>query len=208
MRCFTVVLFYLLAGCQADQKMPLDTEFVLSQGMVITATNPNGTITISAGRGTQRTFSGDGWKKERNLIPRDTRWNGSFGLYDPAESSTMYGRLLVEEGRLFFQDESEALRYLFSESGASKPVFNNQGLVVGYNVESIPGGESTRSVEIWQIYLKGKRPIALRGATDSALTIKGGIIPDFAEPHAVAVGSEISLGDIEYHPEKPKGTSP
>lgn len=200
------ILACLLAtSCQ--QNLPTTTEFVLSEGMVITATNPNGTVTISAGPGTERTFSGDGWNKRRNLIPRDTRWCGSFGLYDPAESSSPYGRLLADEGRLFFKSESEALRYLDAEGEYFKFVFNNRGLVVGYHVESIPGGEPTRSVQVWQIYINGQRPASLRGADDTAVTMKSGTIPDTATPYPAPVGLEMTLGDKEYSPAKRLGSS-
>ena len=185
---------------EAQQNLPASTEFVLKDGMTITATNRNGTVTISAGPGTERTFSGDGWTKRRNLIPRDTRWYGSLGLYDPGESSSPYGRLLADEGRLFFKSESEALRYLYPGSDDMKPVFNNRGLVVGYHVENIPGGEPARSVEIWQIYINGQRPKSMRGADDAAISIKGGTIPETATPHPAPVGLEMTLGDEEYRP--------
>ena len=200
-----ILLFCLsVTSCGAQDKLPPTTEFVLSKGMVVTATNPNGTVTISAGSGPERTFSGKGWSKKSELTPRTTRWYGSLGLYDPAESNTPYGRVLVDEGRLFFKDESEALKYLFAGSADFKPVFTNHGLVVGYDVESIPGGEPTRSIQIWQIYINGKRPISMRGADDAAITIKGGSIPEEAAPHDAPVGLPVTLGDQEYHPEKAK----
>ncbi len=201
------LIFLTVAAGQAQQKLPPTTEFVLSSGMAITATNLNGTVTISAGHGTERRFSGKGWSKRRNLIPRDTRWYGSLGLYDPAASASPYGRLLADEGQLFFKSESEALRYLDAEGDYFKPVFNNRGLVVGYHVENMPGGEPTRSVQVWQIYINGKRPISLPGADDTAVTIKGGVIPDTAAPHPAPVGLEMSLSDKEYTPEKTKNES-
>lgn len=188
----------------SSQAIPPNTEFVLPEGMVITASNPNGTITITAGHGTERIFSGPGWKKERNLIPRDTRWYGSFGLYDPAESFSPFGRLLVDEGRLFFHSESETLKYLDEGSTYFKPVFNNRGLVVGYHVENMPGGEPTRSVQIWQIYINGQRPQSLRGADDTAVTVKRGNILDTAKPYPASIGAEMSFGDKEYIPEARK----
>jgi hypothetical protein len=169
--------------------------------MVIRATNPKGTVTVSAGPGTERTFAGDGWRKRRNLIPRTTRWYGSLGLYDPAASFFASGRLLVDEGQLFFQSESEALRYLYQEGTYMKPVFNNRGLVFGFHVEDIPGGEPTRSVEVWQIFINGQRPQSLRGANDAAVTVLQGSIPDTAQPHPAEVGYEVRLGDKEYSPE-------
>ena len=203
-RIITLLFCLSAASCQAQDKLLPTTEFVLPEGMVITASNPNGTITISAGPGTERTFSGKGWNKKRDLIPRTTRWYGSLGLYDPAGSDSPYGRVLVDEGRLFFKSESEALRYLYPGSDYSKPVFNNHGLVVGYHVENIPGGEPTRSIEIWQIYINGKRPQSMRGADDAAITVKNGSILDEATPHDAPVGLEMTLGEKEYSPEKAK----
>jgi hypothetical protein len=194
------LFFWLLVGC--SPAMPPNTEFVLTKGMVITATNPAGQVTITGGGGTGRIFSGPGWRKQRSLIPRDERWYGSLGLYDPGESMSPYGRLLADEGRLFFDSESQALRALYPEGGYEQYVFNNRGLVVGYHVEKIPGGEPTRSVTIWQIYIRGRRPTTLRGADDEAVKMTGGTIPETAQPHEAAVGLPITLGDKEYVPAK------
>lgn len=203
MKRVILLLFCLsAASCQSQDRLLPTTEFVLPEGMIITATNSEGTITVSAGPGTERTFSGKGWSKKSDLIPRTTRWYGSLGLYDPAGSDSPYGRVLVDEGRLFFKNESEALRYLYTGSDYSKPVFNNHGMVVGYHVENIPGGEPTRSIEIWQIYINGKRPQSIRGADDAAIIVQGGSIPDEATPHDVPVGLEMTLGEKEYSPEE------
>ena len=170
--------------------------------MTISAKTLNGRILITGGKETQRTFIGDGWTKRRYLIPRTERWYGSLGLYDPAGSWSSHGRLLADEGRLFFETESEALRYLYVGSDYSKPVFNNHGLVVGFHVENTPGGEPTRNVQVWQIYINGSVPDSLRGADDQAITVTGGSIPHQAIPHPAAVGYELELGDREYVPQK------
>jgi len=195
----TAIAFLLLIVPNAD--VFVDTENVLTQGMVITATTPNGAVTITGGAGTVRTFSGPGWSKRRKLIARDERWYGSLGLYDPGESVTPYGRLLADEGRLFFNSESEALRYLAPQGEYFKYVFNNHGLVVGLHVENTPGGEPTRSVALWQIYIRGRQPTSLRGADDSAVKVSSGTIPETAEPHAAPAGLPVQLGDKEYVPE-------
>jgi len=201
MKVITAIIVCLLtASCQTHWDLLPTSEVVLTEGMVLTGTNPNGTVTISAGKGTERTFKGDDWSKRRELIPRTTRWYGSLGLYDPADSFTPHGRLLVDEGRLFFDSESEALRYLAGCKNF-KPVFNNHGLVFGYHVENIPGGEPTRSVQVWQIYIRGQRPESLRGAQDLAVTVKGGTIPDTAKPNPAPIGYEKTLGEKEYSPE-------
>ena len=200
---FLLALFVFGSSCTDNRKGALlsHTEVVLSPGMSVTATNPNGTITIEADGEASRIFSGAGWKKHSDLIPRTTRWYGSLGLYDPAFSRSPHGRMLVDEGRLFFSSEADALRYLYVGSTHKKPVFNNRGLVVGFHVEVIPGGEPTRSVQIWQIYIDGKRPTSLKGADDSAIKVSGGTIPDAASPTPATIGYEMVLGKEEYQPE-------
>jgi hypothetical protein len=197
-----------LLGCVAyfgfAGRMPRDTEHVLTPGMVITAHTPQDTIIITGDRGTKRTFEGNGWRKTRNLTPRDSRWDGSYGLYDPADSFTMGGRLLVEEGRLFFNSESEALRFLNYGHGDTQYVFTNRGLVVGFEVEPVSGQEPVRWVEIWQIYINGHRPKSMLGADDSAISQKGGTIPDRATPYPAPVGQPMELSDKEYIPLKAK----
>jgi hypothetical protein len=202
----TLLLFgFTGLSCHAQGDLPAATEYVLSKGMVITATNPYGTVTITGGPGAERSFSGKGWAFKRTLTSRDTRWNGSLGLYDPGETfSPSEPRLLVGEGRLFFESESEALRYLYPGSAYSKPVFNNHGLVVSYHVEEFPGEAPMRAVEVWQIYIKGKRPHLLRGGDDVAVTMTGGTIPETATPHPASIGQAVTLGDKEYQPETSK----
>lgn len=201
-RLALVGLGVALSGYSQSELLPY-TEVVLKPGMAVTATNPNGTVTIQAGDGTARIFSGEGWKKKRNLIPRRERWYGSLGLYDPASSRSPYGRLLVDEGQLYFSDVSEALKYLYVGSDHFKPVYTNNGLVFGYDVETFGEGEEpTRSVQLWQIYIDGKRPTSMPGADDSSITVSGGEIPEVSTPYPAPVGYVSELGKEEYRPEK------
>ncbi len=62
------------------------------------------------------------------------------------------------------------------------------------------GGEATRSLTIWQIYINGKKPSSLRGAVDNAIVITGGSIPGTATPFQAKVGYERELADKEYDP--------
>lgn len=197
------LLFVLFAcSCTSGNKGELlpHTEVVLTPGMTIAATNPNGTVTIHSDGNATRIFSGGGWNKKASLIPRTTRWYGSLGLYDPASSNTPHGRLLFDEGRLFFGSESEALRYLYVGSAYFKPVFTKDGLVVGYDVKPISGGEPTRSIQVWQIYINGRKPTAMRGADDSVITVSGGSTPTTASPNPAPIGYKKTLGRQEYRP--------
>ena len=201
---FALVVALITVGCSGNRELLPNTETVLAKGMKIEAVTPNGAVAITAGDGTQRTFSGAGWSKKERLIARDVRWYGSLGLYDPGASLTQHGRLLVDEGKQFFDSESDALRYLYTMSHYCKPVFNRTGLVVGYQVENIAGGEPVRSVEVWQIYIKGSKPHSLRGSNDSEISVFGGDTPETASPNPAPIGYERTLGDQEYVPEQPK----
>ena len=170
------------------------TEHVLTDGMVITAETPEGPLRIAGQKGTQRVYSGDGWSKTRHLDPRDVRWHGSLGLYDAAPGFSPHGRLLLEEGRLFFDSTRDAVNYLRRRHVA--PVYNNRGLSIGLKVVERPreqGKEPVRTVEVWQIYIKGKKPVSLPGANDDAISVSGGTIPDSASPYPAKIGAEMSL---------------
>jgi len=186
-----ITLFTLSACSLVGERILPTTEYVLTDGMVISAQTKNGNVTITGKKGTKRVFSGEGWKKTRALWPRDYRWYGSLGMYDAAWSLSPYGRLLVNEGRLFFKSKSDALKFL--RGRYTYPAYNNQGLAVGFTISPIPGGEPARTVEIWQIYVNGKRPRSLRGANDKTVTVDGGAILDTATPFPAVIGAELTL---------------
>ncbi len=186
-----------------NRKLLSYTEVVLKPGMKVTATNATGTVTIEAGEGTKRIFRGNGWKKERNLIPRTTRWYGSLGLYDPSPSLyPFFGQLLVDEGRLYFSSISEALKYLYEDRPYFKPIYTNNGLVFGYGEHIVGVGKPIRNVQLWQIYINGKRPTSIPGADDSAFLVSGGTIQETSMPYPAPVGYEKKLGKEEYQPKK------
>jgi len=203
-----IVLFAL--SCTADEVPDLlpYTETVLQPGMSISATNANGSVSITAGEGTKRIYESGKWKEEKYLIPRKERWYGSLGLYDPAASNVPYGRLLVDEGRLYFSSIAEALRYLYVGSTFYQPVYTNNGLVFGFHLESMGNKEPTRSVRLWQIYINGKRPISIPGADDAAIKVVGGVILEQSMPYPAPIGYEITLGENKYQAEKAPNNAP
>lgn len=196
----TCFLFY---SCAGDPHHFPYTENVLSEGMVITARTAHGILSIEGDTESWRKFSNEGWTATRRLIARSQRWNGSLGLYDPATTLfSPYGRLLVEEGRLFFDSEKDALRYLAVSGDYFQYVFNESGLVIGLNIDQVAGHQPTRSVQLWQIYIQGRKPVALRGGDDALVQVSGGNspIPETAAPHPAPIGQAIRLGDTEYAP--------
>jgi len=198
-------LLFFMMGCSGRYLEPY-SEVVMSPGMRIEGTNPNGTVVVTAGDGTLRSYKGDGWETSIRLISRSERWNDSLGLYDPAGSSSPFGRVLVEEGRLHFSSVDDAMRYLYVGSLYTKPVFTNNGLVFCYSLakprESWQG--TVRSVHILQIYINGVRPTSLPGADDRAIRVTGGSILDSSQPYPAPVGRYMVLGDEPYDPGHPE----
>ncbi len=188
----TVILFLvlLLWSISGNKNKPYAyTENVLTDGMSITVQTHIEKLTIEGLEGTRRKFTGEGWSKVADLIPRQTRWYGSLGLYDPADSNTQSGRLLVDEGRQFFDSEEEALRYLCEEQKKGyKIVYSNHGLSLSQDKEPTGLDKPIRFVNIWQIYINGKKPTSLKGANDEAIQVTGGIIPAIANLNPAKVG--------------------
>ncbi len=179
-----------VANMMRSNTLPPYTEYVLTDGMTITAKMPQETIVIKGGKGTRRFFRGESWSTTATLTPRPTRWYGSLGLYDPADSYTQDGRLMVDEGRQFFSNENQALHYICYLKSLlnTSLIYNNKGLVIVYEITFLKKGGVVRDIAIWQAYINGKKPTSLEGANDSAIHVSGGTIPETAAPHPVEEG--------------------
>ena len=187
-KIFIFTIFLALACNKTNKALPF-TENILTKGMKITAQTPIEKLIIEGLEGTKRRFIGEKWSKVANLIPRQSRWYGSLGLYDPARSSTQEGRLLINEGRQFFKNENEALRFLCnlrkSVDQLDKLTYSSNGLVISYHITPV---HKVKNINIWQIYINGKKPTALKGADNHAIEVTAGIIPDTATPHPIKIG--------------------
>ena len=195
-----LVVFVIMAtGCSAGH-LAADCEVVMTPGMTIVGTNPNGTVKITAGQGARRSYESERWRHSMVLTERSARWNGSFGLADPGMGSSMYGRVIAEEGRIHFTSVHDAMRWLYVGSEEMRPVYTNNGLVVGYSVARPRNGrgEPTRSIAIWQLYINGRRPSRLPGADDTAIRVSGGDVPDTSTERPVEVGYQMVFSDSEY----------
>ena len=207
--CIIIFLVFLLTYNNTQDNLPF-TENVLTNGIKITVDTPKERLIIEGKKGTKRFFKGKGWSKTSILTPRTVRWYGSLGLYDPADSNIQNGRVLVDEGRQFFSNKNEALRYIcrrkeiveYLQNGTL--VYNNNGLVVSYEINHYDDGDIVRCINIWQIYIDGEKPTSLKGANDSAIRVSGGTIPNTAIAHPAKIGeprkicSEEKFGKSSY----------
>jgi hypothetical protein len=145
-------------------------ELVMAPGMVIEATNSNGTITIRAEDELKRIYFWDDKSKSVKLVPRWKRWYGSLGAYSPGGGLRVHA--VVEEGQQHFCCESEAIEWLDWQNERMQWVCTKDGLVVGFVVSEHPSGNQTAiAVEVWRFYINGKRPENLSGDQSKKIKI-------------------------------------
>ena len=184
----------------------------MTAGTVITARNGNGEIRITAGNGLRRTYAWGDHKKTVTLTPRTSRWNGSLGAYDPADTwFRVRASVVANEGRQFFDSVDEAMSWLLGGSNVNLPVWTPDGLVVGRSGGADPsnGQEWRIGVNVYQLYIKGEKPTDLPGARPDLIRVDGGQTARFAIPNEAPVGYKRIEGpprgarlvlDIPYSP--------
>jgi hypothetical protein len=157
------------------------------EGMRITFTNANGQMTVTGGKGFERRYTWAGDTRTVVMIPRKKRWYGSLGMYNPGAYITGeiepwkehdgVKRYVVEEGQRHFTNTSDAVRWIQKWGTHLSYVYNDSGLVVGMK-KSLPppemarqGAPGTLSVDVWQIYIHGKKPKKLEGSRNDAIRV-------------------------------------
>ena len=167
----------------------------MTNGMIIDAANRFGTMRIEAGEGATRTYTWNNHKETIQLLQRRSRVFGSLGLYHPGGGDRVH--LVVQEGQQHFCSEAEAVEWLLWKNERFDYVYTSQGLVVGWYSDSEPkaGYERTAvSVELWQFYIAGHKPIALERAANERIRIT------FPETHD---GNEIGYSQ-RFIPSQPQ----
>jgi hypothetical protein len=167
---------------------PAEREMVLTEGATVTV-NPlankqapypgggslpfTGALMIRAGSGFTRFYTWDGETRSVDLWPRDKRWYGSFGAYYPGPGShwrSNHGitRGTLQEGQMHFDTVEDAQKWLADMPCA---VYTHEGLVVDFSKNS--GGGGTLNVDVWQVFVRGKRPAMLKDSHDELISVSG-----------------------------------
>jgi hypothetical protein len=165
------------AGAVGDGPVPARNEIVMTPGMRITAATRSGKIAITAGQGLQRSYSWEGATRSVEMWPRNKRWYGSLGLYYPGPGDHWkehYGitRGVVEEGQQRFQTEKEAADWIEERQKLQRMmsyVWRRDGLVVGWGKVA---ERKQLNVEVWQVYIDGKKPSDLPNSTDQKIKVE------------------------------------
>jgi hypothetical protein len=173
-RLWLVMAAFLLVSCtQETTTVPFENETVMTEGMIISATNSYGTMKITAGKGTLRHYTWKGATRSATLLPRKERWFGSLGIYSPGEGNHWkkhdgITRSVLEEGQQHFKTIAEAMEWIRKDSHWGY-VYRDDGLVVGW--DKMEGARGTLSVSVWQIYINGDKPTSLPGSQNDKISI-------------------------------------
>ena len=184
----------------ADGPVPNENEMVMTPGMKIIAMTPAANLTVTAGNGLKRSYTWNGGTRSIELWPRPDRWYGSLGAYFPGPGNHWFvhdkvSRCVAEEGQLNFSTVEKAMKWLSETPGFQPRIYRNDGLTVWVDKNS------TLGVDVFQIYIKGKKPSRLPAATDHKIkVIAKQAIP--ATTKAPADSNEFRAGTAAYEAEK------
>lgn len=163
-------------------------EAVMVEGMWIAFTNAHGEMTVTAGKGFERSYTWAGGTRTLTMWPRNKRWYGSLGMYNPGayikgeleqwKEHDGIKRCVAEEGQRHFTNTTDAVAWVKKSGGNWDYVYNDSGLVVGMDKQppsleerkkdDFPG---TLHVDVWQIYIDGEKPRNLEGCKNAAITV-------------------------------------
>lgn len=151
-------------------------EVVMVPGSEIAASTPWGRIKVVAGDAYRRTYHWGKCSGSVTMWPRKERWYGSLGLYWPGpgfhwRECEGVARAVTEEGQQHFETVEAAFEWIRTRSDWMPYVYRNDGLVVGWRTV-IPDRKQL-NVEVWQLFVAGKKPNRLEGATEDAITARG-----------------------------------
>ena len=187
-RTFKIIVLFIAAGLLSSCTSPRDAlfraaddahppadktpnELVMTNGMVIIAETPTGTITITAGRGLKRTYIWEGASRSATLWPRSKRWYGSLGAYYPGPGEHWRNhngitRGVLEEGQQHFDSEQQAMEWL--RTRYSPTVYRDDGLVVSFGkvIE-----RRQLNVDVWQILIRGVKPERLERSNNNKIKV-------------------------------------
>lgn len=190
-------------------------EPVMAAGSTIRVGNSQGAILIKAEEGFKRSYSTSNLNKTFQLFGRDKRWHGSLGLYRPFGDRDLHA--VLEEGQQHFNTTEEALAWLDRRRTWNDIRWTRDGLAVGWREQARPeDGFIMLSVEVWQIYIGGRKPKFLPGASDKDIVVEGAKPVEFANhrlPAALRIDGVLFTGralglmeDAELTPEMVLGS--
>lgn len=149
-------------------------ELVMCPGSSIEVAAADRSLSIHAVGKLKRRYRISGIDETAALIPRKSRWNGSFGAYRPAGVGDLH--LILEESLLFFDTEEDLYYWLSWKKGfGGQFYYTSDGLVVSWSImvraSNPKSSDRALRVDVHQLLLKGEKPRNLTGAQNEAIRI-------------------------------------
>lgn len=167
------IAFNLVACSDSVPTEPYSyTELAMEPGMVIEATNKNGTVIIEYLSPLERRYKWGGHDEKCTLIPRKERFTGRLGAYDPAPSyiwEIFSPRIVADDSQLNFKSMKELKAKLYEGSAILDWVYTNDGLVVGFAKSP---SRNQVNIDVYQYFINGKKPTILEGSRPENIKIK------------------------------------
>lgn len=197
-RCRQVIAFawLMLLVCSCTAPRVDSHETVMSPGMTITGTRSGRAMNIRALDACRREYSWAGMTKVFQLQGRQQRWYGSRGIYRPYGDHDMHA--VLEEGQQHFDSLEGAMAWLRRQGRWLDLQWSANGLVLGWKEQRRPeDGFPALSVEVWQLYIQGRKPRHLPGSADASMVVRGGSprdVSDYRLPPAKVISERPFTG--------------
>ena len=168
--CIFIVFNLVSCGESVPTEPYPYTELAMEPGMIIEATNKNGTVIIEYLSPLERRYKWGRHDEIRTLMPRKERFTGRLGAYDPATTFIMsYGpRIVADDSQMHFKNMEEVKAELYQGSAVMDWVYTDDGLVIGF--EEIPSRKQV-SIDVYQYYINGKKPTKIEGSRPENIKI-------------------------------------
>lgn len=163
----------ILASC-TTQDSEAGNEIVMCPGSSIDASFGDQRLVIDAEGQATRRFRIAGYDEKVRLTRRESRWNGSLGIYRPTGVRGLH--MVLEESLLFFDSEEDLHYWIrWRRRFAGHLYYTSDGLLVAWSI-LVPATDANSSiraltVDVHQLLVKGKKPENLAGAQNEAFLI-------------------------------------
>jgi hypothetical protein len=156
-----------------DGPIPAENEVVMTPGMEITADTPSGEIKVTAGNGLKRSYTWDGETRSVEMRTRKRKEGRDMGIYFPGpgehwKENHGVTRGVLQEGRLNFNSEEAALKWLSEKPAFIPRVYRRDGLSVWF--AKAPSRRQI-NVDVFQVYIGNSKPKQLPGAQDENIQV-------------------------------------
>jgi len=188
------LLCWATTSCSQSSAAP---ELVLSNGARLEAHTSSNNVVVIAGNGIKRRYEWDHCGLDADMSARKERWLGALGIYDPAGRLFLnpfagchgISRTVVQEGQLHFADEGEANAWISQyRRSYTSVVWTSDGLLVAWDI--VPKRDQL-GVAVYQLCIRGHRPLHLIGAQDDAIQVSHRDGPDAARLACVQVADSV-----------------